>query len=312
MNMEVIRLKIKPISSFKTNWASDTLMGAVYWSFLRREGSSALKDLLASFMDRQPPFLLSSGFPGDLFPRPFLPPRPVAKSRPTLQDIQEAKKFKKIAWISLSSFNAVRNGEALQFEENEQPFIKELVIHNQIDRVTCTTAGEGTMYASEETFLNERYYSYLSVYAYVLPEWKQTLVDLIEDVGKNGLGGRSSTGKGAFTLEGYDTFSGFASIENPNACITLGHMVPHASDPVKGFYKITIKRGRLGEERAKLNNPFKKPLIMFVPGASFYHAGNKQFLGRMVSNVSKAAPDAVQCGMVPIVPARIPDLGDYA
>lgn len=307
MEMEVIRFKIKPLSSFKTNWASDTLMGAVFWSYLRRNGSSALKKLLDSFMDRQPPFLLSSGFPGDLFPRPFLPPRPLTGTRPSLQDIQQAKKHKKVAWVSLAAFNAARKGEALALEEIEPPFIKGLVIHNQIDRLTSTTGGTGTMFSCEETFLNEHHYPYLSIYAYVQPKWKEELIDLIQDVGKTGLGGRSSTGKGVFVLESYETFSGFTPVENPNACITLGHMVPHATDPVKGFYKTIIKRGRLGEERARLSNPFKKPLVMFIPGASFYDAGQRQFLGRMVSNIAQAASDAVHCGMVPVVPARLRD-----
>ena len=56
----------------------------------------------------------------------------------------------------------------------------------------------------------------------------------------------------------------------PNAFITLSLYIPWENDPVRGYYNIIHKYGKLGGIYAKGGNPFKVPLIMFSAGSIFF------------------------------------------
>ena len=302
--MKLLRIKLKPSGSFLTDWSSDTLTGALLWAYYRRFGSAALSSLITSFRQNEPPFVLSSGFPGDLLPRPFIP-QP-ARQVTNLQQIQEGKKLKKSPWVTLDMFNNIRQGQQAKPEEIPKPLLKEVVLHNQVSRISGSTSEGGELYTIEEQFLNVRYYQYISVYALVLSDWVDLFGELFADLGRTGLGARSSTGKGAFLLEEASDFHGFPVIAEANSYIILGHIVPSATDPVKGYFKVTIKRGRLGEEYAKLPNPFKKPLIMLMPGSVLYASDpHRKWLGRFVEDIAPAASQIVHCGMAMVTTARV-------
>jgi CRISPR-associated protein Csm4 len=302
--MKTIRLKLKPLGSYLTDWSSDTITGALLWVYSRRFGPEALGQLISAFLQNKPPFVLSSGFPGDLLPRPLLP-QP-ARPLTNLKQIEEGKKLKKSQWVTLDTFNSLRQGQQAYPEEIPKPQFEELVTHNQVSRLTGTTGEDGGLYTVEEKFLNIKHYRYISVYANVQPDWEGLLGELFSDLGRTGIGARSSTGKGAFVVEETADFHGFSDLPETNSCIILGNITPRATEPARGYFKITIKRGKLGEEYAKLPNPFKKPLVMLVPGSVLYSSASVPgWLGRFVEDIAPAAPQVVHCGMAMVTPARL-------
>ena len=304
--MKTVRIKIKPLGSFLTDWSSDTITGALLWVYARRFGAEALGQLISAFLKNEPPFVLSSGFPGDLLPRPFIP-QP-AQQITTLKQIEEGKKLKKSQWVTLGMFNSLRQGQQHKPEEVSKPLRTEVVLHNMVSRMSGSTGEGGELYPVEEQFLDIESYQHITVYANVLTDWEEILGELFADLGRTGLGARSSTGKGAFSVEEVAAFSGFSDPPEINGYILLGNITPRSTDPVKGYYKVTIKRGRLGEEYAKLPNPFKKPLVMLVPGSVFYSTALLPgWLGRFVENIAPVAPQVVHCGMAMIIPAWLPE-----
>jgi CRISPR type III-A-associated RAMP protein Csm4 len=225
----------------------------------------------------------------------------------TLDHILHAKKQKKVRWLLLPQFHAARNLEAYEIPMVEPPFVQELTLHNQINRLTHTTADEGLLYTQEETWLNTKAYSYLSVYARVQPDWLDAVNQLMEDIGQSGIGARASTGKGVFSVQAVEAFS-FPPISEANGVMVLSTYVPAGKESTYGFYKIKVKRGRLGGDYANRANPFKKPLITITPGSAFYGSTDKLFLGRIVPSVLPAQKHVVQCGLAFTLPAKLPPL----
>ncbi|MBT9173027.1 MAG: hypothetical protein DDT21_01417 [Syntrophomonadaceae bacterium] len=300
--MKTVRLKLNPLGSYLTNWSSDTITGALLWAYYRRFGTEALGQLISAFLKNEPPFVLSSGFPGDLLPRPFIP-QP-AQQISTLRQIEEGKKLKKSQWVTLNVFNNLRQGQPAKPEEITKPLQTEVVLHNQVSRISGSTSEGGELYTVEEQFLNIKCYQYISIYAYIHPDWEELLGELFADLGRTGLGARASTGKGVFLVEETAGFPGFADLPDANSYILLGNVTPSVTDPASGYYKLIIKRGRLGEEYAKLPNPFKKPLIMLVAGSVLYSSSqHTKWLGRFIEDIAPDAPQAVHCGMAMVVPA---------
>ncbi|MDK2960693.1 MAG: CRISPR-associated protein Csm4 [Bacillota bacterium] len=306
--MEIIRYRLKPLSSFITDWASDTIFGCLAWALVNREGEAALHTLLEACADGAPPFVLSDAFPGDLLPRPLIPTPPRQKEGFGVEDIAAAKRQKKMAWVPLAVFEAARRGEPYEVPVLPQPFVSQAVLHNQINRLSQTTAQGGELYSVEETWLNTNHYPYLSLYALVEPGWRTRLQELLEEVGQFGIGRRASTGKGAFTVLGSEPFSGFSPLEKANGFITLGSYVPRAAEGAPGFYKVKIKRGRLGQERSHWPTVFKNPVVFLVAGSAFYGRPEHPFAGRLVHNVAPGVPDVVQCGLTLVLPACLPPL----
>jgi len=302
--MKTIRLKFKLSGSYLTDWSSDTMTGALLWAYYRKYGSNALSELIAAFLENDPPFVLSSGFPGDLLPRPFIP-QPAQRIE-TLNQIVEGKKLKKSQWVTLEMFNNLRQGLMLRPEEILKPSTEEVVLHNQVNRISGSTSEGGELYSIEERFLNIKQYMHITVYANVKPEWNGIFSEMFADLGRTGIGGRSSTGKGAFIVEECVDFNGFPDPLVANGYIILGNVIPKATDSTKGYFKVSIKRGKLGEEYAKLANPFKKPLVMLMPGSVFYSSTPTfGWLGRFVKNIAPIKPQVVHCGMAMVIAARL-------
>jgi CRISPR-associated protein Csm4 len=114
---------------------------------------------------------------------------------------------------------------------------------------------------------------------------------IFEYVAEEGFGKDKSTGKGYFTFEikeGIDLLE----TQEPNAFMTLSSFIPTEQDPTIGYYRILHKYGKLGGLYAKgshdvVGNPFKRPLIMFSPGSTFYDDtySSAKVYGSLLNNV---------------------------
>lgn len=309
--MQLIHFRIKPHTSFVTDWASDTLFGALCWMCLYRYGEAKLKELLHDCAAGSPPIVLSNAFPAGLFPKPLhfrsMDRLPVT----TLADISAAKKASKAAWLDLSELNDAINGIALVPKHKPRPFLPSITLHNQLSRLTNRTGDHGQLFTIEEVHLNTDAYPYLSIFARVQTGWENTLAILLADLGHAGVGQKATTGKGGFEVLGYQVYTGFKIPANANGFVTLGVYVPARQDPLEGYYKLEVRRGRLGLDRSRMGNPFKKPLLRLLSGAVFYtDSPYRGFAGRLVGGLSPSAPDVVSCGISLTLPMLLsPSVG---
>jgi CRISPR-associated protein Csm4 len=74
---------------------------------------------------------------------------------------------------------------------------------------------------------------------------------------------------------------------------------------LSGRWGLRVKLGKLGEELAASEDPFKRPLIMLTPGSAFYDSPVKEYYGRIVGEVSPAHPEVVQYGLALPVPILV-------
>jgi CRISPR-associated protein Csm4 len=312
--MHTYRIDLAVPSGFITPWQADTLFGHFCWAaerhdgFRHFQGASGLIDL---FRTGDPPFILSNGFPAGLLPAPITLRR---LYQPETHDEIDCKRYdllkraKKREYLSIEQFKVFQKGGIPELESDRKGFIPSTTLHNQINRLSNTTGNQGSLFELDEQFAP---HGKVQIYAKVTAGFEDDLRRLLELVAREGYGSKKSTGKGACVLEGFQPFNGFDLPGRTNipdgamsGFVTLSHFVPAQDDPTDGAYKMTIKYGKLGEEKTYCGQPFKKPLIMLKPGAVFRTSQVKPFYGRLVENVAYADSSVVQYGFAFPVPVR--------
>jgi CRISPR-associated protein Csm4 len=290
--MKTYRIRINTQSLTLTPFQADTIFGHLCWAKTHKEGDKALQEFLQSFK-KEPPFVISDGFPGDLLPKPL--------TAEFIFESDDKKEIKKIEFVSVEEFNTLRKGEKCEIKKVD--LIKHRTTpHAKISRITGTTPKEGGLYSLEEYFI-----PYVSIYLKtVTDEWKDKVMDLFNELSKSGYGSKKSIGKGQFTVESIEEFK-FAEIDNANGFVTLSNFCPMEKDPTEGFYKTFVKYGKLGEEFTFCGNPFKRPLVMIKTG-SVFKTNNKirDFYGRMVEEIAPQKPEVVQYAYAFALPIIVP------
>lgn len=308
-----IRLTFK--SPIITPLQSDTLFGHICWAidYLKWDDKKGLKDFLALYNNRgSPPLLISNGFPEDYLPKPIV--RPILQKEIERIFGKENRKENSYKIKTIKKKELIRKGDLLQIvkeqispeilfqkllknfkeeEKWEEKRKKEVVYHNTINRVTNRVT-EG-LYEQEETFYAPDFNKF-EIYLKTNYFDKDDLRRIFGFISIGGFGKDKSTGKGRFEfsiiegtdLEGSDNPNGF------NGFMTLSSYIPHPEAPTKGYYEILLKYGKLGGTFAMGstevgNNPFKKPLIMFRAGSTFYDRNydKSKIYGSLLKDVHK-------------------------
>lgn len=307
--MNTYRLKIKPLSNFATPWHADTIFGSLCWLIVWREGVDALGPFLQQYLDGDPPFILSDGFPTDFMPAPAHLPL-IFNDAETYDKYGEYKHLKGLAFLNTHDFQEIRQGHnCLPGKSNFKPFQPVTTLHNTISRITGTTGEEGSLYEIEEWTMNKEELrdDLLSIYLRIKDGWEDKAFNLFKELSHVGYGKKKSIGKGSFEIVGeLERFAGFDDFNDSNGFIMLNNFAPAASDPIDGYYKTTVKYGKLGGEYTFCGNPFKKPLVMISAGSVFKTDDEiKDYYGRMVPNISPALKNVVHYGYGFAVPCRI-------
>jgi CRISPR-associated protein Csm4 len=307
--VKTFRLKLKLKGGFATPFDADTIFGGLCWTIRYFDGEDALTAFLDRYHRGQPPLILSNAFPGDLFPKPLIP-RTVPKSQSRselISSAREAKRVKNINYLTPDEFFSLAKGHNVFLSGKEKAIHEEVTLHNQINRCNNSTAESGQLFESNEFHLSPEH-DFLSIYIKTEENFAEYVFRLFEKLGQSGLGKRKSSGMGAFSLLEFQEYDKFI-VDNPNAFITLSNFVPFSKDPTVGFYISTIKYGKLGEQYALSEYPFKRPLFMIKAGSVFLTDNVLPYYGRLVKNVSLAKPEVVQYGLAFSVPARVPREG---
>jgi len=287
------------------------LFGHWCWLIRYEEGEAALRTFLDPYRAGEPPIVLSNGFPGDWLPRPILPPRlhvPSRKKTDQVRAMQAAKAGKSVRFVSLDEFNALRRGDEVLLTISPTIVMRRPVLKNLINRLTGTIAsfeieGEevgGRLFDRQELAYVDRSDLIpkpldVSIYVKVADEESATRAeDLFRRLARSGYGAKKAVGYGQFEVVEFERFDGFAELDDANGFISLSNWVPARDDPQVGFYNTLVKYGKLGEELAVSENPFKFPLTMLTAGSSFYTEGEvKDYYGRLVTGIAPAAPEVV-------------------
>jgi CRISPR-associated protein Csm4 len=309
--MNLFRIRFRLRGPYATPWLADTLYGHLCWAALRLGGQRQLDDLLAPAMEGAPVLVLSDGFPGDLLPRPLLPPEPVDANQDLdaqRQHFEEERSLRRTPWVTEQEFRRAICGERViptnalgQATPTSRGMLK-----NQINRLTATTSGAeegGGLFEFEETFQE-----YVTAYALVEPGVESMVEELLTYLADSGYGKRKAVGYGSLaarpTLE---PFEGFGSPAQPTGFVSLSTFVPARRDPTAGYWSILVKYGKLGEELAYSENPFKFPLLMLRSGAVFRDSRVREFYGRLVEGVNPRYDFVMQPAFSLPVPMRLPE-----
>lgn len=283
--MKLYRLKLRPLSAWRTPWQSDTLAGLLCWACARAQGGEALHQMiLEPALQGEPVFVLSDAFPSDLLPMPE-----VVRLLDWPGDSR--KLVKQARWLRPESFRRVQNGEPLTIDDLvlDDPFLRHAQTHNTLDRFTDTTGEAGSLFQREETWLKQKsklldQNHHFTVYVRVKDEFRATLLDLFKQVSLVGFGADVSAGKGQFELvsPGFEPADWLEEIRgDANAIISLSTLQPADNDPPKGYWQSFVKYGKLGPDFG-LDNVFKRPLVMLRPGACFRTSEHRESLGRAI------------------------------
>jgi CRISPR-associated protein Csm4 len=216
------------------------------------------------------------------------------------KDFCVAKRSKDVTHLTSEEFSKALYGETF-IPTSQVIDERRSTLKNQVNRLTGTTGEEGQLYEFEEYHWSE-----VSIYMKVEQGFEERVQSLLRYVAATGYGKRKSAGYGQVELVSFGLFGGFPLPPDANGFVSLSNFVPAANDPKQGSWQVLVKYGKMGEEYALGGNPFKRPLLMFRAGSTFYDSPCREYYGRLVQDISSTYPQAVQYAFALPVPMRLP------
>jgi CRISPR-associated protein Csm4 len=273
--MPTYRITISLKSPLGTDLVSGTLWGHLAWAIRYLEGDAALGLWLKE--QESQPWLISSQMPVDMLPRPLLKPRFREEVASSLEAMKLVKASRKVEFIPETLFLKLReemSDTALAKALTETPQgpgdtkgskKQGLKPHNRIDRLTGTTPQTGGLFFEEVLFPadNDRRQLFLFAPNHCLDR----LEALFNFIGNSGFGSNASTGNGHFTCSIVEEKELFEAVGSRAMSLSHG-VISQNMGAVR--YKQHVHFGKLGGDYAKGEySPFKYPLLMARPGATF-------------------------------------------
>lgn len=332
--MNWVYFGIQPKTILLSPITADTLWGHLCWFIRETEGESTLAEFIKSF-ETAPPFLLSDAFPFKQVPMPLIPlehkyepeiiqqklPETLEEKRKTLPLLNRLKKLKKTRFVSyeiistmMADFNALKLlKEFFLAAEKEEPVPHQEIIepHVTIDRQTLG-AREGQLFFTAGTAYSPSATPAFWILALIRNYDPELLFKQLQQIGNLGYGADRSVGKGSFDVTPPQPLQP-QPITDANIGVALSHFVPAENDSTRGCWNLSTKFGKVGGLYSVGSpapeipfTPFKKPLIMLIPGSVFLLTHNftdKPYWGRIVHNVHRL-PRVVHYGYAPILPLK--------
>lgn len=273
--MVTYRITVSQRGSLGTSLVSGTVWGHLAWAVRYLEGEAAFSRWLEE--QGTQPWLVSSQMPVGMLPRPLLGPAAKDDRSLSLESMKSEKRARKVRLIPEAVFLELRGrmsdhalNELLRGAdpgETARDFtaVPELRAHNRIDRLTGTTPEVGGLFFEEVAFSTDGSRSQL--FLQTRTPCRERLQDLFAFVGESGFGSNASTGNGqlAFAVEEEP----FLFLERGARAMSLSHGVL-TGNMANPRYKQHVHFGKLGGDYAKgAFSPFKYPVLMMLPGATF-------------------------------------------
>ncbi|WP_457621972.1 type III-A CRISPR-associated RAMP protein Csm4 [Persephonella sp.] len=230
--MNLYKIDIIPVSLFTDIPSSYTIFGAICWAYRTIFGERELENLLNSFANNNPSFLISS-----ILPRKdgtYYFPKPNLKAKRGNQEL-DYKKLKKISFIDLALFKKVLDGVIKneldlnnEIEKNLHKIVsltsKSSIPHAKIDRLHGTTKGSGDLFFESITTLNESFLL-IAVKDNDIKKKLRIIFSFLQDIG---LGGNRSVGYGRIIFGEFEPFNDLEQyFQNQNdKFVTLSPVIP--------------------------------------------------------------------------------------
>lgn len=294
------RYKIKPISPIVTPLMSDTFFGHFCWAVLYHQGEDYLSDLLDSYNSEKPaPVLFSSAFLSGYLPRPVMQRLTTEKMGEFVRKHfgKDKKTFfegmSKISAWDHRQFISVKQWLNLKDNYSEERLYEEFITeHPGKNKVCETEAGVAKRVnriggivpdRSACPFYKEKIWYYediaFDLYVEINDEEMNTAVRwfLTEYLPENGFGADKSTGMGCLAIVHDEDFDPkYFSVAAPDARVSLSMTAFQGMETYRAAYRLITKFGKLGGDFAFAGTaggtpkPFKKPVLMYEPGAVFF------------------------------------------
>lgn len=267
------RVTLELEGPYATPFVSGTLFGELCWALRRRKGERALTDWLDPIRRGGEILLLSDVLPKGLLPKPLLPPPPFDPRRAA-----RFKQLKKKPFVSRDAFLRLRGklgAAAIEDALADGPADAEHRLpHNVIDRQRGTVRDEAGLYFQDEhwpTPADRTRDLYLATTLAIDP-----LLELLEAVGAWGHGRDSTYGRGRFRILSHEPEPQlFAHAGNRFLSLSHGCWTPELREP---RYKLATHFGKLAIEAGMAcGRPWKRPILLMRPGATFAAAGPGPF-----------------------------------
>lgn len=295
--MPVYQVRLTLQSPIATPLHSGTLFGHLCWAWRELEpaGGPALAQWLEGL--REDPFLISDGFPAGLLPRPLVEPRlrpvPPAEPRKRAEFLASLKRRKRAAWIRVEDFLRLRgNLNEQTLAEVEPPEgaggLKEHTSpHNRIDRLSGHTLEEGGLFFLTESWPHPEQPASWDVYVQTSVAVNR-LGELFNHIGRSGYGRDATWGRGRFVAEVREADRRLFDFEgNRRVSLSHGSLTSNMHEP---RYRVACHIGRLGNLYARSQKPFKYPLLLIAPGATF-EPGDGGPYGELLDQITSAPPE---------------------
>ena len=318
-NYKTYRVILEIKSSVITPFQADTLFGTLCWGIRFLEREKDLKKFRDNSLKKNPPLIISDGFPEGYLPNPILAPLKVNESekllekcygkekRDSIRGIMRLKELSKLNLVSknyllkhIENLSSTQIGKDFLIERFKEPRTESRAnLRNTFNRLTARVE-EGGLFSETETYYRPgfriNFYVKLIETLFSLARLKNLLSGYLE---VSGYGADKSVGKGNIKFIGIED-TDLRHVNQPNAFMSLSSFIPKADDPSNGFYNPVVKYGKLGEHYASGEvgkydasgriigmNPFKKPLYMFRAGSTFLLKGKslEEYYGRIMDNV---------------------------
>jgi len=292
--MVYYRITITPLGPLSTEWISGTIWGHIAWAIRYVEGEASLE----AWMKEQEtaPWFFSSQMPEGMLPKPLLPPITQDVKKTSLEEFDLIKEARKISYIPEDLFLDLRDNidepvllEPLKIEvkkrKAEPPMdrkgFKPLhLFHNRIDRQSGRTPETGGLFVENSRWAEEGHR--FQIFAAADQDCKKRLESLLTFIGHSGFGANASIGRGCFRFDITEENRLFGESGNRAMSLSHGVITPAMGNP---RYKQHTHYGKLGGHfAAGAYSPFKYPVLMALPGATFDPCGELPY-GKLLAGV---------------------------
>jgi CRISPR-associated protein Csm4 len=296
--MQLFRARLELEGPLASPLASGMIFGQLCWMLREREGEVALEAWLA-----EPERLwgVSDAFPAEHLPRPLLAPRSDAASGWDA----ERKALRGRALITRAGFQKARG--ALRIEHLNKDTLRasadqlHRTARNSIDRHTGRARDEGGLFFRPEFWPRaetERDAGHglaagfdRDLYIEAPAEDLPRIGDLLAHLGRTGFGKAASLGRGRFKLLKVAPDPELANLPGANRRLSLSRGVLGANMR-DALWRLEPHFGKTGPQLAlgAGASPFKRPLLLTKPGATFSPAGEGRF-GAWLKEVHPTRPE---------------------
>lgn len=319
--MIALTFTLRPRTALATPLMGDTLFGQLCWTIRNGWDDARLVGLLDGYTNGHPFLVVSDAFPAGHLPLPVLPAR--CWQRDDAANPEDRKALKKKIWLPVEALAAPLESwqqRAATSKETGLDSLSQPQPRNSLNRLTGTTGDGFAPYSVRQHWYDRGAVLDLHVRLDESRLGRDELHAALVALGAAGFGKDANVGLGKFDIDAPREIP-LTAHPNPDAWFTLAPCAPQGLgwNARRSFYRPFTRYGRHGDIAARMENPFKSPLLLAATGAllsplqadDWARGWVGQGLGGQgpdgSGKISRALPQTVHQGYAPAIPVRLPE-----